>query len=98
AAMLPATGASAAIARDELTFALSVLLLGLLIMITRRNLVMQVVGFTSVEAGLILAAAGVPGMPLVIGIVAVLSVLAAFVVAGIFFFRLHERVDAPGQE
>lgn len=93
AVMLPVTGTSAAIAREDMAFALSVLLLGLLMMITRRNAVMQVVGFMTLENGLILAAAGVLGMPLVVEISIAFSVLIAFVLFGVFFFRIRERFD-----
>ena len=51
------------LAREDLAFALSVILLGMLMMVTRRNAVTQVVGFMSLENGLILAAAGGLVMP-----------------------------------
>ena len=50
--MLHITTDANLIAREDLAFALSVLLLGLLIMVTRRNAVGQVVGFMSMENGL----------------------------------------------
>src|SRR5262249_4259270 len=43
------------LAREDLAFALSVVLLGLLMMVTRRNAVSQIVGFMSLENGLVLA-------------------------------------------
>ena len=70
-----------------------VVLLGLLMMVTRRNAVSQVVGFMSFENGLILAAAGAKGMPLVVEISVAFSVLIAFIVIGIFLFRIRERFD-----
>lgn len=83
-----------AFAREDLAFALSVVLLGLLMMVTRRNAVSQVVGFMSLENGLILAAAGARGMPLVVEISVAFSVLIAFVVIGVFLFRIRERFDS----
>ena len=56
--MLRATQAATPLAREDLAFALAVVLLGLLIMVTRRNAVSLVVGFMSLENGLVLAAAG----------------------------------------
>ena len=56
--MLRVTADADPLAREDLAFALSVVLLGLLMMVTRRNAVSQVVGFMSLENGLILAAAG----------------------------------------
>lgn len=82
-----------AIAREDLAFALSVVLLGLLMMVTRRNAVSQVVGFMSLENGLILAATGARGMPLVVEISVAFSVLIAFIVIGVFLFRIRERFD-----
>ena len=56
--MLRATEFADPLAREDLAFALSVVLLGLLMMATRRNAIGQVIGFMSLENGLILAAAG----------------------------------------
>ena len=93
ALMLDLTEQAEAIAREDLAFALSVVLLGLLMMVTRRNAVSQVVGFMSLENGLILAAAGARGMPLVVEITVAFSVLVAFIVIGVFLFRIRERFD-----
>ena len=81
------------LAREDLAFALAVVLLGLLMMVTRRNAVSQVVGFMSLENGLVLAAAGAKGMPLVVEISIAFSILIAFIVIGIFLFRIRERFD-----
>ena len=81
------------LAREDLAFALAVVLLGLLMMVTRRNAVSQVVGFMSLENGLVLAAAGAKGMPRVVEISIAFSILIAFIVIGIFLFRIRERFD-----
>ena len=91
--MLPASADADPLAREDLAFALSVILLGLLMMVTRRNAVSQVVGFMSMENGLILAATGAKGMPLVVEISVAFSILIAFIVIGIFLFRIRERFD-----
>ena len=92
--MLKATGASVdPLSREDLAFALSVVLLGLLMMVVRRNAVSQIVGFMSMENGLILAATGAKGMPLVVEISIAFSVLVAFIVIGVFLFRIRERFD-----
>jgi len=92
--MLRVTPGADALAREDLAFALSVVLLGLLVMVTRRNAVSQVVGFMSLENGLVLAATGAKGMPLVVEISVAFSVLIAFIVIGIFLFRIRERFDS----
>jgi hypothetical protein len=66
--MLRVTADADPLAREDLAFALSVVLLGLLMMVTRRNAVSQVIGFMSLENGLVLAATGAKGMPLVVEI------------------------------
>ena len=91
--MLRVTAEADALAREDLAFALSVVLLGLLVMVTRRNAVSQVVGFMSLENGLVLAAVGVRGMPLVVEMSVAFSLLIAFILFGIFFFRIRERFD-----
>jgi hydrogenase-4 component E len=91
--MLRVTADADPLAREDLAFALAVVLLGLLIMVTRRNAVSQVVGFLSLENGLILAATGARGMPLVVEISVAFSILIALIVIGIMLFRIRERFD-----
>jgi hydrogenase-4 component E len=91
--MLPATTHADPLAREDIALALSVVLIGLLMMVTRRNAVSQVAGFMSLENGIVLAATGAQGMPLVVEISVAFSVLIAFIVIGIFLFRIRERFD-----
>ena len=91
--MLSVTRGAHPLAREDMAFALSVLLLGLLTMITRRNAVSQIVGFMSLENGLVLAATGARGMPLVVEISVAFSILIAFIIIGVFLFRIRERFD-----
>jgi hydrogenase-4 component E len=91
--MLRVTEDADRLAREDLAFALSVVLLGLLMMVTRRNAVSLIIGFMSLENGLVLAAAGAKGMPLVVEISVAFSVLIAFIVIGVFLFRIRERFE-----
>jgi hydrogenase-4 component E len=91
--VLPVTSDVTALTREDLALALSVVLLGLLTMITRRNAIGQVVGFMSLENGLILAAVGVEGMPLIVEMLVAFAVMVAFIIFGIFFFHIRERFD-----
>ena len=91
--MLPITAEAGTLAREDLAFSLSVILLGLLMMISRRNAVSQIIGFMSIENGLILAATAAKGMPLVVEISVAFSILVALIVIGIFLFRIRERFD-----
>jgi len=89
----PVGESAGTIVREDLAFALAVVLLGLLMMITRRNAVTQIVGFMSLENGLVLAATGAKGMPLVVEFSVAFSILIAFIVFGVFIFRIRERFD-----
>ena len=82
------THAVPGLAREELALAMAIVLLGFLMMIVRRNAVTQIVGFMSMENGLILAATGAQGMPLVVEVSVAFSVLIA-----LFVFRIRERFD-----
>jgi hydrogenase-4 component E len=92
--VLPTTIQAQALTREDLALALSVVLLGLLMMITRRTALTQVIGFLSMENGLILAAVGVAGMPLVVELSVAALVMLAFIVFGVFVFRIRERFDS----
>jgi hydrogenase-4 component E len=92
--VLPVTaGGATPLARVDLTIALSVVLLGMLAMIARRNAISQVIGLLSLENGLILAAIGVVGMPLVVELSTAALVLVAAIVAGVVVFQIRERLE-----
>jgi hydrogenase-4 component E len=91
--MLRITAESDLLAREDLGFALAIILLGLLMMVSRRNAVSQVIGFMSLENGTVLAATGAKGMPFVVEISVAFSILIALIVIGIFLFRIRERFD-----
>jgi hydrogenase-4 component E len=89
--VLPTTMQAGTLTREDLALALSVVMLGLLMMITRRTAFTQVIGFMSLENGLILAAVGVAGMPLVVELSVAVLVLVGFVVFGAFLRRLESH-------
>lgn len=92
--VLPVTaGGASPLARVDLTIALSVVLLGMLAMIARRNAVSQVIGLLSLENGLILAAVGVAGMPLVVELSTAALVLMVALVAAVVVFQIRDRLD-----
>ena len=91
--VLPVTMNAISLTREDLAIALSVVLLGLLLMILRRNALAQIIGFLSMENGLVLAAIGMPGMPFVAEFSVALLVLLAFLVVGVFLFRIREHFD-----
>ncbi len=92
--VLKVTPGAASFTREGLALALAIILLGFLMMIIRRNAVTQIVGFMSLENGLILAATGARGMPLVVEVSVAFSVLIALFVFAVFIFRIRERFDS----
>jgi hydrogenase-4 component E len=91
--VLPTTVSAVSLTREDLAISLSVVLLGLLVMTVRRHAIAQVIGFLSTENGLVLAATGMPGMPFVAELSVALLVLLAFLVVGVFLFRIREHFD-----
>jgi len=91
---LPASAGGSALAREDLAVALSIVLLGMLVMIARRNAIGQVIGLMSLENGLILAAVGVKGLPLVVELSTAALVLVIALVAGVFLTGIRERFDS----
>ena len=74
---------------------LAVVLLGMLLMITRRQAVAHVVGFMSIENGLFFAAVvSTYGMPMVVELGVAFDVLVAAVVFGVFFFQISASIDS----
>lgn len=85
---LPITAGARALLRMDLAVALSLLLLGLVMMGTRRLALSQVAGLMALENGVVLAAVGVRGMPFVVeistaGLVLTVGLLAVVLARGI---------------
>ncbi|WP_424811493.1 hydrogenase-4 component E [Roseococcus sp. YIM B11640] len=92
--VLPVTAGVQALAREDLAIALSILLLGLLMMLLRRGVLAQAAGLMIMENGLILGAVGVAGMPLVIELSTAGLVLVVGMIAGLFGRLLHESFES----
>lgn len=77
--------------------ALALLLIGILLMLTRRLAISQIVGFLVLENGIFLyALTQTSGMPLIVEMGVVFDVLVGVMVAGLVIFRLNrsfEHVD-----
>jgi hydrogenase-4 component E len=83
------------ITRGLIGIALASVLLSLLMMLTRRKAVSQVVAFLSLENGLFFAAtSATQGMPLVVELGIALDVLVATFIFGVFFFQIRETFDS----
>jgi hydrogenase-4 component E len=91
---LPVSTGSRVLTREDLAIALSILLLGLLMMCTRRHALAQAAGLLSMENALMLAAVGAAGMPLVVELSAAGLVLVVAALAGLFGMRMREHVPS----
>ncbi len=81
--------------RNIVAISLATVLIGLLMMVVRRQALAQVLGFMSMENGLFLAAVSATGgMPLVVELGVAFDVLVAMVLFGVFFFQLRESIDS----
>ncbi|MBI5192895.1 MAG: formate hydrogenlyase [Nitrospirae bacterium] len=86
---------STLVTRSIIAVALATVMLGLLMMITRRHAVTQIIGFLALENGLFFAATSATyGMPLVVELGVALDILIAAFVFGIFFFHISETFDS----
>lgn len=91
---LPISRLSDSIAGGSLGIALAVVLLSFMMMITRSKAVPQVIGFLSMENGLIFAATTVTnGMPMIVEFGIALDVLVGVLILGVFMFQIREKFD-----
>ncbi|HBO85062.1 MAG: formate hydrogenlyase [Deltaproteobacteria bacterium GWC2_42_11] len=85
---------STLVTRSTIAVALATVMLGLLMMITRKHAVTQIIGFLSMENGLFFAATSATyGMPLVVELGVGLDILIAAFIFGIFFFQIRTTFD-----
>lgn len=92
---LPVSRLSDSIAGSSLGIALACVLLSFMMMITRSKAVPQVIGFLSMENGLIFAATTVTnGMPMIVEFGIALDVLVGVLILGVFMFQIREKFDS----
>jgi hydrogenase-4 component E len=91
----PIASLSSSVARGTLGIALACVLLSFLMMIVRSKAVPQVIGFLSMENGLIFAAtSATQGMPMVVEFGVALDVLVGVLILGVFMFQIREQFDS----
>ncbi len=92
---LPVSRLSHSIAGASLGIALACVLLSFMMMIIRSKAVPQVIGFLSMENGLIFAATTVTnGMPMIVEFGIALDVLVGVLILGVFMFQIREKFDS----
>jgi hydrogenase-4 component E len=81
--------------RNTIAVSLAVVLLSMLLIISRRQAVSQVVGFMAMENGLFFTAVvSTYGMPMIVELGIAFDVLVAAILFGIFFFHISENLDS----
>jgi hydrogenase-4 component E len=92
---LPVSRLSDSIAGGSLGIALACVFLSFMMMITRSKAVPQVIGFLSMENGLMFAATTVTnGMPMIVEFGIALDVLVGVLILGVFMFQIREKFDS----
>ncbi len=92
---LPIRELSLLTTRNTIAISLAVVLIGMLIIISRRKAVAQVVGFMSMENGLFFAAVvSTFGMPMVVELGIAFDVLVAVFLFGVFFFQIRTEIGS----
>jgi hydrogenase-4 component E len=92
---LPIEQFTESITRDAIAISLANVMLGMLMMVTRRKAVTQVVGFMALENGLFFAAVtATQGMPMVVELGVAFDVLIAAVLFGVFFFHIRDSIES----
>ncbi len=93
--VLPIARLELANTRNIVALSLAIVQLGMLLMVARRQVVAQVIGFMSMENGLFLAAvAATYGMPLVVELGIAFDVLVAAILFGVFFFHIRDSIES----
>jgi len=92
---LPIEKLSHLLTRNVIAIAMANVLLGFLMMITRRKAITQVIGFLAIENSLFFAGIGATyGMPLVAELGVAFDVLIATIVFGLFFYQIRSTFDS----
>jgi hydrogenase-4 component E len=82
-------------ARMYLTNSISVVLIGLFFMISRKKAIGQIIGFMVIENGTFMAAIlTTSGMPMIVELGIFFDLLTAVLIMGVFVFRINETFDS----
>jgi len=93
--VLPIEQVQLAATRNIIALSLAVVLLGMMMMVVRSQVVVQVIGFMSMENGVFMAAVSTTsGVPLFVELGVAFDVMVAAVLFGIFFLHIRESIDS----
>lgn len=92
--VLPVKAFAESATRDAVAVSLAVVMIALLMLVTRRKAITQVVAFMSLENGMFFAAVtATQGMPMVVELGIAFDVLVAAVIFGVFFFHIRDSIE-----
>lgn len=81
--------------RNCLALSMSIILIGLLVMSTRRKAITETVGLLMMENGLFLGAIALShGMPLIVELGAFFDVMVSIIIVGIFAYRINRSFNS----
>ena len=81
--------------KKYLIYTLSIVLMGLFFMISRKKAIGQIIGFLVIENGMFLAAMlTTEGMPMIVELGLFFDLLTAFLIMGIFVFKINNVFDS----
>ncbi|MFQ5658841.1 MAG: formate hydrogenlyase [Gammaproteobacteria bacterium] len=92
--VLPIKQFTLSITSNSIAISLALVLIAMLMLVTRRKAITQVVAFMSLENGLFFAAVtATHGMPMVVELGVAFDVLVAAVIFGVFFFHMRDSIE-----
>jgi hydrogenase-4 component E len=81
--------------RDAIALSLAVVMLSMLMLVTRRKALTQVIAFMALENGMFFAAiTATRGMPMIVELGIAFDVLVAAIIFGIFFFHIRDSIES----
>ncbi len=90
----PVSEISPLVTHSTIAVAMATVMIGLLMMITRKKAITQTIGFLALDNGLIFASTSTTyGMPLAVELGIALDVLLAAVIFGLFFLHISSTFD-----
>lgn len=78
-----------------LSASIAIMLIGLFVMMTRRNAVSQVIGLLTMENGVFLSGLAITyGMPMIVEVGIFFDILVAVLILGVIVFRINKTFDS----
>lgn len=88
-------GSSEGIMNAQVVNSISLVLIGLFFMISRRKAIGQIVGFLVIENGIFITALfSTNGMPFIVDIGVFIDIITAVLIMGIIVFKINEKFDS----